>query len=81
MIIELICAPFVLMVNGIINLLPVLGVGVSSITSIARMISIGLNFFPSDVWILTFGAIIFWITVNTVVGLYMFILDLIPIVR
>lgn len=81
MIIKLICSPFVLMINGLIELLPILGVGVSSITSIAKMISIGLNFFPSDLWIMVFGCVIFWITINTIFGIYMFILNLIPFVR
>ena len=81
MIIKLICSPFILMINGLINLLPTLGVGVKSITAIAKMISIGLNFFPSDLWILVFGCIVFWFTVNTIFGIYMFILDLIPVVR
>ena len=81
MIIKWICSPFILMINGLINLLPTLGVGVKSITAIAQMISIGLNFFPSDLWILVFGCIVFWFTVNTIFGIYMFILDLIPVVR
>ena len=81
MIIKLICSPFILMINGLINLLPTLGVGVKYITDIAQMISIGLNFFPSDLWILVFGCIVFWFTVNTIFGIYMFILDLIPVVR
>lgn len=45
------------------------------------MVSIGLNFFPVDLWVMTLGSVIFWITLNIIVGLYMFILDLIPIVR
>lgn len=81
MIIKLICMPFIAMIKGIIELLPVLGVRSDSLVSLVNLIITGMNFFPSEVWIMIIGSIVFWFTVNIIVGIYMFILDLIPVVR
>lgn len=81
MIIKLICSPFILMIHGIIELLPILNFNTDSIVSLINLIITGMNFFPSEVWILVIGSIIFWLTVHIIVGIYMFILDLLPFVR
>ena len=81
MIIKLICSPFILMINGIIELLPILNFNTNSMVSLINLIVTGMNFFPAEVWIMVIGSIIFWLTVHTIVGIYMFILDLIPVVR
>lgn len=80
MIIKLICSPFILMVKGIIELLPILNFNTDSIVSLINLIITGMNFFPSEVWIMIIGSIIFWLTVHIIVGIYMFIKNLIPFV-
>lgn len=81
MIIKLICMPFIAMIKGIINLLPILGFKANSMVALVNLIITGMNFFPSEVWIMIIGSIVFWFTVNIIIGIYMFILDLIPVVR
>lgn len=81
MIIKLICSPFILMINGIIGLLPILNFRTDSMVSLINLIVTGMNFFPAEVWIMVIGSIIFWLTVHIIVGIYMFILDLLPFVR
>lgn len=81
MIIKLICMPFIAMIKGIINLLPILGFKADSMVALVNLIITGMNFFPSEVWIMIIGSIVFWFTVNIIIGIYMFILDLIPVVR
>lgn len=78
MIIKVICSPLILIVNGIIELLPASVFNTDNVTSLLNMINIGLNFFPSDVWVLILGSIVFWFVVHFAIGLYRFILDLIP---
>lgn len=78
MIIKLICSPFILMIKGIIELLPILNFNTDSIVSLINLIITGMNFFPAEVWIMIIGSIIFWLTVHIIVGIYMFIKNLIP---
>lgn len=73
--------PFIAMIKGIINLLPILGFKADSMVALVNLIITGMNFFPSEVWIMIIGSIVFWFTVNIIIGIYMFILDLIPVVR
>lgn len=73
--------PFIAMIKGIINLLPILGFKANSMVALVNLIITGMNFFPSEVWIMIIGSIVFWFTVNIIIGIYMFILDLIPVVR
>lgn len=80
MIIKLICSPFILMIKGIIELLPILNFNTDSIVSLINLIITGMNFFPAEVWIMIIGSIIFWLTVHIIVGIYMFIKNLIPFV-
>lgn len=76
MIIELICTPFVLMAKGLISLIPVLGLGVNSVTAVMNLILTGLNFFPVELWVMVIGSIVFWITLNISFNIGRFVLDL-----
>lgn len=78
MIIKVICSPLILIVNGIIDMLPASVFNDSNVTSLLNMINTGLNFFPADVWVLILGSVVFWFVVHFAVGLYRFVLDLIP---
>ena len=59
----------------------ILGFKADSMVALVNLIITGMNFFPSEVWIMIIGSIVFWFTVNIIIGIYMFILDLIPVVR
>lgn len=59
MIIKLICSPFILMINGIIELIPASVFNTDNVTALLNMVDIGLNFFPADVWILILGSVVF----------------------
>lgn len=81
MIIKLICAPFFLMVNGFINLLPILTYIPTSIVDTITLILKAMQFFPTDVWIMVIGNIVFWISLHFVISLFKFVLGLIPFVN
>ena len=78
MIIELICTPFFLIANGIISLIPVLDNLSSSIVDTLSLLIKAMSFFPSDVWAMAIGNIVFWATVHLVIGLIKFILGFVP---
>lgn len=78
MILQAICMPFFLIVNGIIGLLPVLTYIPTSIVDTINLLMKAMQFFPTDVWIMTIGNIIFWTSVHLVVGLIKFIVGFIP---
>lgn len=78
MIIELVCMPFILLVNGVIYLLPILTYIPTSIVDTINMLIKAMQFFPIDVWIVAIGNIVFWTGVHLVVGLIKFILGFIP---
>ena len=52
MLLKLLCAPFLGIVYGFINLIPILKIPVERAAGLVSMISTALNFFPSDVWIM-----------------------------
>lgn len=79
MIIQLICSPLLIFVNGILNMLPILTYIPNSIVSTLDLILKAMQFFPSDVWIMVIGNIVFWITLHLIYGVINFILKLIPI--
>lgn len=81
MIIQLICTPLLLFVNGFINMLPILTYIPNSIVSTTDLILKAMQFFPSDVWIMVIGNITFWITLHLVWGVIKFILALVPFVN
>lgn len=78
MILEAICMPFFWLISGIINLLPVMTYLPTSLADTITLLMKAMQFFPSDVWVMTIGSIIFWTTVHLVVGLIKFILGFIP---
>ena len=78
MILEAICMPFFWLISGIINLLPVMTYLPTSLTDTITLLMKAMQFFPSDVWVMTIGSIIFWTTVHLVFGLIKFILGFIP---
>ena len=78
MIIELICTPFFLIANGIISLIPVLDNLSSSIVDTLSLLIKAMSFFPSDVWAMAIGNIVFWTTVHLIIGLIKFILGFVP---
>lgn len=81
MIIELICTPLLLLINGIIAVIPVLSYIPSSISDTVALLVKGMQFFPFDVWVLCIGSFTFWITVHLIYGFINFILKLIPILN
>lgn len=78
MITELICAPFILLAHGVIALIPVLTYIPTSIVDTINLLLKAMQFFPTDVWIMTLGNIIFWTSVHLIVGLIKFIVGWIP---
>lgn len=78
MIIELICAPLLLLVRGILSVIPVLTYIPTSIADTITLLVKGMQFFPFDVWLICIGSFVFWITVHLIYGFINFILKLIP---
>lgn len=78
MIIELICAPFFLLAQGIVSLIPSFSEIPNNITDTVSLLVKAMQFFPSDVWAMIIGNIIFWTTVHLIVGLIKFIVGWIP---
>ena len=81
MLVKVICSPLILIINGIIDMLPASVFNDDNVISLLNMINTGLNFFPADVWVLILGSVVFWFVVHFSIGLYMFVLDLIPGLR
>lgn len=81
MLLKLLCAPFLGIVYGFINLIPILKIPVERTAGLVSMISTALNFFPADVWIMCLSTFTFWISVHLIVGLVGFVLGLIPFVN
>lgn len=81
MIIEFLCMPLRLLVQGIIANIPVLTYIPESVSDTLAMLVKGMQFFPFDVWFLCISSFIFWITVHLVYGVINFILRLIPILN
>lgn len=80
MIVELICSPLLVFIKGIIGALPVLTYIPNSIVDTTDMLLKAMQFFPSDVWIMVIGNIVFWITVHLIWAIIKFILGLIPFI-
>ncbi len=80
MIIELICAPFFLLVDGIIALLPVLTYIPTSIVDTVSLLLKAMQFFPNDVWVMAISNIVFWLTVHFIVSLIKFVVGWIPFI-
>ena len=80
MIIELICAPLMLLLRGILSLLPVLTYLPNSLVSTVDLLLKAIQFFPNDVWIICIGSFVFWFTVHLIIGLIKFVLSWIPFI-
>ena len=78
MIIELICTPLLLFAKGIIAILPVLTYIPNSIVSTLDLLIKAMQFFPTDVWIMVIGNIVFWITLQLLWAIIHFVIRLIP---
>lgn len=81
MIIELICAPLLLLVRGILSLIPVLTYIPNSIADTITMLVKGMQFFPFDVWFICISSFLFWLSVHLIYGFINFILRLIPLLN
>ncbi len=81
MIIELICAPLLLLVRGVLSIIPVLNYIPSSIADTITMLVKAMQFFPFDVWVICISSFVFWLTVHLVYGFINFILRLIPLLN
>lgn len=81
MIIELICLPLLIFSKGIIGMIPVLTYIPTSIVNTTELLIKAMQFFPSDVWIMVIGNIVFWITVHLIWAIIQFILKLIPFIN
>ena len=78
MIVELLCAPFFLLAQGLINLMPVLTYIPTSVVDTVTLLLKAMQFFPTDVWVMCIGNIVFWTTVHLLIGLIKFIVGWIP---
>ena len=78
MIVELWSIPFIILINGIISIMPTFDSLPSSFTDTISLLLKAMNFFPSDVWIMVIGNILFWTGIHFLVGLIKFILGFIP---
>lgn len=78
MIIELICKPFFLIIDGIIFLIPINTFNYTGLVDAINLLLKAMQFFPYDVWFVAIGNIVFWITVHLIVGLIKFIINFIP---
>lgn len=81
MIVKLICAPFFVMVNGVVELLPILTYIPTSIVDTITLLLKAMQFFPLDVWIMVIGNIVFWISIHFAISLIKFVLSFIPFVN
>lgn len=81
MIIELICAPLLLLVRGIISLIPILTYIPTSIVDTISMLIKAMQFFPFDVWFITTSSFVFWISAHLVYSFFNFIIRLIPLIN
>lgn len=81
MIIELICAPLLLLVRGVLSIIPVLNYIPNSIADTITMLVKAMQFFPFDVWVICISSFVFWLTVHLVYGFINFILRLIPLLN
>lgn len=77
MIFELFCTPLRLLINGIIALLPVFNTINDTVAGLLDMLSTALQFFPTDVWILSLGSIVFWLSTRLTMSIVFFVLDVI----
>lgn len=78
MLVKLFLAPFIVIIDGFIDLLPILQLPAERAAGLFNMIVTSLNFFPPDCWLLVMGTITFWVSVHLITGLIHFLGGLIP---
>ena len=78
MLVKLFLAPFIVIIDGFIDLLPILQLPAERSAGLFNMVVTSLNFFPSDCWLLVMGTITFWVSVHLITGLIHFICGFIP---
>ena len=81
MIVELLCSPFFFFINGITALIPALQSIPDYIVEVIVLIKKAMLFFPTDIWILVIGNILYWIVLHFIISLIKFVLGLIPFVN
>lgn len=64
MIIELFFSPIFLLIKTVINLIPSQTVLPLWTIDLTNLLSKGLIFFPSDVWAIVIGNIVFWLSLQ-----------------
>ena len=77
MLVKLFLAPFIVIIDGFIDLLPILQLPAERVAGLFNMVVTALNFFPPDCWLLCLGTISFWLSVHLVTGVIHFIVGLI----
>ena len=81
MIIKLICSPFFLLIDGVIAMIPILTYIPNSIVDTISLLLKAMQFFPTDVWIMVIGNIVFWIALHFIIALIKFIVSWIPFIN
>lgn len=81
MIIKLICSPFFILIDGIIALMPTLTYIPTSIVDTVSLLTKAMQFFPTDVWVMVIGNIVFWTVLHFIVSLIKFIVGWIPFIN
>lgn len=81
MIIKLICLPFIGLMNGLIDILPILNVPASGFVGLFNLLTTALNFFPAETWLLCIGSIVFWLNVNFIFAIFHFVVGLLPVLN
>lgn len=75
MIIKALVSVIFLVLRGAIGLLPTFSNYDEAPKALFTMLSTAFQFFPSDVFVIALGSIIFWITVNIVFGGIKFVVN------
>lgn len=78
MIVQAYSSLYLLVFKGIISLLPTFDSLPSMIVDTIQLLVKAMKFFPSDVWALVIGNVVFWTGVHLIVGLVKFILGFVP---
>lgn len=81
MIIELLCTPLFAICDFVIWLLPIFTYVPTSVVDTINMLMKAMQFFPTEVWFIVLGNICFWFGIHFLIGLYKFVLSLVPAFR
>lgn len=64
MIIELLCTPIFLLINGVIAVIPAMFQMPNWLADLLSMLLKAMQFFPIDVWVICIGNISFWLSLH-----------------